>query len=661
MSIELIKTGAVVDDSTGDYLRQGAEKINKNFNETYSKLGDGSDLMPAGAWSEFAVSSSENAKTLSFGDAIIINTTVGDATITLPVGSASDIGKTIKIRDSYGTWKTNKVSIACASTDTIKGSTDSVDFTTKFMDLEFVYTSPSRWEYKTQTRLDGVYLGDSPSVIKKSWISTDDQRDFDFFTDAGGEYNTDSVEVFRRGNLLYYGEELNSNSDYGSYPDPSISIWAESTEYSKGDYVKVANTSDDWDYDYYSANSSFTSGSTFNSSNWTQLNAGFLMPLDGKTIRLELAAEEGDPICVKTLQSDLSSYKTAVYEKTIKIIDTNNLHEQAVSGNVVQVESGTTQLKLTDFGFNTYTAFNVDHINIWVNGKKLVKANEAGTGFTGSGITYDFDPVQDDAGNYNTINFGFGLKDGDLIFIQWFSSQIGTILEWDSEDDEDDLKSKCDERYLQNIGTIDRINNIEYSDPTNPSADTTSPDEDENDIRVINITSLFKSIYPVGSLYFNANNAANPKDLMGFGTWVRYAQGKAIVGWQDKDSEDNYDPTFSYNDQYKDGSGNSMPVAGGTIGSSTNTLTTDNIPPLKSGFENQEERDDTNQNQQYALVSRSAYGDITLSGCQTDPDQSSIDTSVYSEEPITVNAGVAQSAFNIIQPSILVNVWVRTA
>lgn len=36
--------------------------------------------------------------------------------------------------------------------------------------------------------------------------------------------------------------------------------------------------------------------------------------------------------------------------------------------------------------------------------------------------------------------------------------------------------------------------------------------------------------YPVGSLYFNADNATNPATLLGFGTWVAYAEGRVPVG-----------------------------------------------------------------------------------------------------------------------------------
>ena len=35
--------------------------------------------------------------------------------------------------------------------------------------------------------------------------------------------------------------------------------------------------------------------------------------------------------------------------------------------------------------------------------------------------------------------------------------------------------------------------------------------------------------YPVGSIYINATNAANPNKLLGFGTWVRFGQGRMMI------------------------------------------------------------------------------------------------------------------------------------
>jgi len=39
-------------------------------------------------------------------------------------------------------------------------------------------------------------------------------------------------------------------------------------------------------------------------------------------------------------------------------------------------------------------------------------------------------------------------------------------------------------------------------------------------------------IYPVGSIYMNMAVATNPGTLLGFGTWVAYATGQALVGYE---------------------------------------------------------------------------------------------------------------------------------
>lgn len=46
-------------------------------------------------------------------------------------------------------------------------------------------------------------------------------------------------------------------------------------------------------------------------------------------------------------------------------------------------------------------------------------------------------------------------------------------------------------------------------------------------------------LYPVGSVYINATNSANPATYLGFGTWVAYAQGQVPVGFDTNQTEFN--------------------------------------------------------------------------------------------------------------------------
>ena len=48
-------------------------------------------------------------------------------------------------------------------------------------------------------------------------------------------------------------------------------------------------------------------------------------------------------------------------------------------------------------------------------------------------------------------------------------------------------------------------------------------------------------IYPVGSIYMNMAVATNPGTLLGFGTWVAYATGQVLVGYEASGTFDSLD------------------------------------------------------------------------------------------------------------------------
>jgi hypothetical protein len=51
-------------------------------------------------------------------------------------------------------------------------------------------------------------------------------------------------------------------------------------------------------------------------------------------------------------------------------------------------------------------------------------------------------------------------------------------------------------------------------------------------------------IYPVGSIYFNMLVSTNPGTLLGFGTWVAYAEGRVLVGFQSSGTFDALDESL---------------------------------------------------------------------------------------------------------------------
>ena len=48
---------------------------------------------------------------------------------------------------------------------------------------------------------------------------------------------------------------------------------------------------------------------------------------------------------------------------------------------------------------------------------------------------------------------------------------------------------------------------------------------------------LLLKLYPVGSVYINANVATNPGTLMGFGTWTAFGAGRVPVGIDSSDTD----------------------------------------------------------------------------------------------------------------------------
>lgn len=675
MALQTITVGNVVDDGSGDYLRKGGLKINSNFSDVYNELGDTVNLHAAGAWKvhRFGIVTSDSPGTnltVSFGQAWAIDTGGGIVNIALPKGTVADIGKVIRLRDTYGTWATNVVRCTAQSGDTIKGKAGTTELKRQYADIELVYTSGGRWEYASQKLVNNISFSDVPSVVRKSILAVAGQRDFDFEALLDGEYNISAFEMFRRGNLLYYGDVLDINADYGSIPDPDTLLYTNATAYVKGTIVKVVNANNAlattnplyefWTHNYFVAKNTFTSGSSFNAALWTQINSQDLVPPDGKTIRLRAPANVNDPIAIVTYLTDVSSFRTSYNKRSIKIIGTGNVTENATAGQSIKIDiQNDLTLSLEDFGYAEYEQYNPEALEIEINGTQLVRASQAGTSsFTSGSGEFEFDTGQDSSDRWNQIHFGSPLSDGDIVTVRWFDSIIGTILSWDEGDDNVQLRS--DERYLQTLQTFTRKNKISYADTTAPSAQTTTIVSDpETDIRFDEVTSLLESIYPIGSIYINANNPSNPHDYMGFGTWVRYAEGKALVGWEDADSSGAYDAQFSYNNQWLV-DGLPQVAAGGIGGAKAVVLTAANIPELASGLTDGSTRNEESTSEQYALVARPSSGDVNLNGCQLDPDAGTVSLGFYKEEPIKVNTGVTPTGANILQPYITAHVWVRT-
>ena len=122
-------------------------------------------------------------------------------------------------------------------------------------------------------------------------------------------------------------------------------------------------------------------------------------------------------------------------------------------------------------------------------------------------------------------------------------------------------------------------------------------------------------VYPVGSIYTNMAVATNPNSLLGIGTWVRYAEGRVLVGIADSGTFDALNENL-----------------GAETGS--HTLTLNEIPSHSH------------------LVSRAANGNNAYNLAFTQGGET---------QATQAAGGGAAHTHPILQPSVTVYMWKRTA
>ena len=135
------------------------------------------------------------------------------------------------------------------------------------------------------------------------------------------------------------------------------------------------------------------------------------------------------------------------------------------------------------------------------------------------------------------------------------------------------------------------------------------------------LTSL-SDVYPVGSVYINASNSANPASLFGFGTWTAIGSGQVLVGLDSGDADFN--------------------TAGGTGGSKTDshTLTTAEMPAHTHDYED--------------TVERNEYAGSGLL-------RTMVNENNYSDPTATTSTGSGNAhTHDIVQPYVVVYMWKRT-
>lgn len=576
---QIIQIGNSVDDGKGDYLRNGGKKVNANFNEIYDKLGDNNTVFPAGSWKTWNANSGNLS--IQWGDSYGVDTTTSTCQVILPKGTAADYGKVIRLRDVWNSWALRNVTLVSAKGDTIKGKTSDVLFR-NLMDVELVYCSPGRWEYADNKLVNKITSSSAPTVNKREIEAKEGQTDF---TDIFGEYeyNPSAVEVYHKGNVLFYGDKFSSKSDYGS--------------------IGPNNT---------------------------------IVALDGKTIKLRKACKLDDVVLVKTYTDDLSIHRSSFTHKSLRFIDVSE-NIPAIGNETIVTDLSAKKILsfFDDFRFTEADGqFNPNSTELLKNGVTLAPAGTAGLMSEGSADNlgdWDF-VIENDI--YRKIKLNFELKTNDIITVRWFNNDIGTLLSWE------DIEDKASQLFVttnpdQPLSVKNRLVYTDYAD-LNPCTVLTDPLEQS--FNGISVLQMFDLLYPVGTIYKNAHNTANPRDYMGFGTWIKYAEGRALVGW----SHDN-DPNFG---KYT-GTCGELSSPGTKGGSADTILTKDNIPTLSSAKE---------------FLMKNENGTILVGQCQVDPDDDGPGYSKYSETIVDVNTGTANSIpINNLQPYITVAVWVRVA
>ena len=109
MAKQNISTGTTANDGNGDTLRSAGTKINSNFSELYSKLGDGTDLSPQVSFgTDGIIFEGSNTSDAIQTTLKVTNPTSSDKTITLPDADGNVIldtatqtitNKTITVKD----------------------------------------------------------------------------------------------------------------------------------------------------------------------------------------------------------------------------------------------------------------------------------------------------------------------------------------------------------------------------------------------------------------------------------------------------------------------------------------------------------------------------------------------------------------------------------
>lgn len=599
--LQAIIIGNDVDDGRGDYLRKGGEKINTNFDSLFYALGDGKVPHAAGAWKTWTHANGAVLKP-QFGESWTIDTSGGKVTVQLPTGGINQYNSVIRLRDIWNIWGTNNIILQHDPKDTIKGKKGTVTIYRNGADLELVYCANGRWDYVDNKTVGKITTSDNATVARKGILITPEMGNTTDFKDIfSAPYNTANLEIYHRGNLLYYGDKFGENSDYGSQ------------------------------------------GAT----------ASEMVDLDGTTIRLRSAAKPGDTVIFVTYMDGIASYRSSYSRFSIQVLDSSKTGKVTEPGRQVVADLKTKfSFDRDELGLGPQDFMNPNTVEVTLNGHSLMKAGEASypvyrcVGADGDTMEQctsnggewtlggqDFSLTYDDFDRVDGILIGTELEHEDVLSVRWFNNDIGSTLDWDGENG---IRELADEVYLNSEGTFDLKNQIEYSNYDEPSHKTKQDLPAAPNTRIADIRSFLDLIFPIGSIYSNAHNPAPPSDYMGFGIWRRWSEGLASVGWSSDTNN-----VFNVNPQ------TNVQESAGIFGSMGTVIKPLNIPEMKTAED---------------VLVRDDNGPIIIGSCMADPETEGPAETKYRVDKATIaQSNTTPSAIDVIQPSVTEYKWIRVA
>lgn len=148
-------------------------------------------------------------------------------------------------------------------------------------------------------------------------------------------------------------------------------------------------------------------------------------------------------------------------------------------------------------------------------------------------------------------------------------------------------------------------------------------DVSEQDVNLktksLTVGVLLELLYPVGALFFNGSAGTDPAQLLGFGTWQRFGEGRMIVSQLSGDAD--------------------FDTAGETGGAKTHVLSVAELPAHT-----------------HAVTSQTA-----TTGSATSYEHGTLDTSSAEAEATEVTGSTGGgAAHNNMPPFIVAYVWIRT-